>query len=201
MKELTAGEKLALLKDKHNGLKNALKETQAYTYIVYNEDGVILYKSIEEPCMSDYEACKCYKFNSADTKILDENGKSPAQFYIEEDEHEVCHIKMQTTETEKIKSDRDFLQEIEEVDNEADYVVSYTDKQWILDIRPGSVLKQNVVFYVTPHKDPHMLLERIVFNFNKVEDNIIAVDRKNEIENEVFSIYTHKSDKITYARK
>lgn len=201
MKELTAGERLALLKDKHNGLRNVIKETQAFTYIVYDSEGTIQYKSIVEPDMDQYEECKCYKFNTADTKIVDENGKSPGQFYIEEDEHEVCHIKLRTTESEKIKSDRDFLQEIESSSDNADYVISYTDKDWRLTVKEGALLKQNVVFYITPHKDPHILLERVVFEVSKLSDNVISSPRKSNEEFSNFSIYTHKSDKITYARK
>lgn len=199
MRELTAGERLALLKDKHGSLKNAIKETQAFTYIVYDTEGTILYKSIVEPDMSEYDACRYYKFNSADTKIIDENGKSVAQFYIEEDEHDVCHIKLRTTETEKIKSDRDFLQEVD-TGNEADFLLSYTDKKWCLTISENTVVKQNVVFYVTPYKDPHILLERILFNVSSVNENTIYADRKLDDIADKFSIYTHKSENITYAR-
>ena len=200
MTELKAGERLALLKDKHGGLKNALKESQAYTYMVYDTGGTILYKSIEQPDMSDFDACKCYKFNTPDTKIIDENGKSVAQFYIEEDEHDVCHIKLRTTETAKIKSDRDFLQEIE-TGEDADYLISYTDKNWYLTITEGTKSKQNLVVYVTPHKDPHMLLERVMFNIADAVDGQVTTARKLSSDEEAFSIYTHKSDSITYARK
>lgn len=198
MRELTAGERLALLKDKHGGLKNVVKETQAFTYIVYDTDGTIQYKSIVEPDMSEYGACKCYKFKSSETKIIDENGKSAAQFYIEEDEHEVCHIKLRTTETEKIKSDRDFLQEVDTGDD-ADFLLSYTDKKWCLTISENTKVKQNVVFYVTPHKDPHILLERILFNVSDIDGDTVYADRKVNDGTE-FSIYTHKSENITYAR-
>ena len=201
MKELTAGEKLALLKEQHGGLKNALKETEAYTYIVYDSEGTIFYKSIQEPDMAEFADCKCYKFNTVDTKILDENGKSVAQYYIEEDEHDVCHIKLKTIETTKIKSDRDFLQEIERKDLDADCVISYNNKEWILEINQEDILKQNLVVYVTPYKDPHILLERVVFNINDIADGCIITPRKNEISVEEFSIYTHKSEKMLYARK
>lgn len=201
MKELTAGERLALLKDKHGGLKNVIKETQSTTYIVYNNDGDILYKSIAEPNMDEYEKCKVYEFKTVDTKIIDDQGKSIAQFFIEEDEHEVCHIKLRTTETVQIKSDRDFLQEIEAVEEEADYIVDYDTKNWVLEIAGTELPKQNVVIYVTPHKDPHILLERVVFSPSNIDERKIVVARKNSLDVDDFSIYTHKSSKLTYTRK
>jgi len=199
MTELTAGERLALLKDKHGGLKNALKESQAYTYMVYDTGGTILYKSIEQPDMSDFDACKCYKFNTPDTKNIDENGKSVAQFYIEEDEHECVTLNC-GQQKHQIKSDRDFLQEIE-TGEDADYLISYTDKNWYLTITEGTKSKQNLVVYVTPHKDPHMLLERVMFNIADAVDGQVTTARKLSSDEEAFSIYTHKSDSITYARK
>ena len=132
--------------------------------------------------------------------FIDENGKSVAQFFIEEDEHDVCHIKLRTTDTAKIKSDRDFLQEID-VGEDADYLISCTDKNWYLTITESTPSKKNLVVYVTPHKDPHMLLERVTFNVADAVDGQVTTARKLSSDEENFSIYTHKSDSITYARK
>ena len=190
---LTPGERLALLKEQNNG---SLKQTQQAltenTYIVYDEDGEILYKGLAEPNILDFNhSCKTYKFKTSDVKILDDNGKSMAQFYIEEDEHDVCHIKLKQIETPKIKASRDFLTEItEKISNyDIDFSSSVTD--WIVQKNDKLKLKQQLTFYITPIGDPHILYERVVVPIESFIDNKAVVKRKNNIDSE-YSIYTHK---------
>jgi len=96
MDNLTPGERLALLKEKKGGLKEAQAEMISHTYIVYDEDGNIISKGLQKPDMRSYKKCKMYKFKTSDVKIIDTQGKSMAEFIIEEDEHDVCHIKLRT---------------------------------------------------------------------------------------------------------
>ena len=49
MAELTPGERLALLKQEHGSLKEVEKQRTSTTFLVYNNDGVIFYKSHERP--------------------------------------------------------------------------------------------------------------------------------------------------------
>ena len=63
--------------------------------------------------MRSYKNCNLYKFKTSDVKIIDTQGKSMAEFIIEQDEHDVCHIKLKTVETNKIKASRDFLTKLQ----------------------------------------------------------------------------------------
>ena len=198
-KPLTAGERLALLKEQHGTLYKALKATNEYTYVAYDSDGNILYKGTETPRLEDDLAdCKLYKFKTADTKIIDDAGKSIAQFMIEEDEHDVCHIKLKTIETATLKSNRDFLSEVTHDTADADITFDYTDTEWAVIIN-NITIKQDIVAYITPEKDPHILLERVVFPKDNLTENRIVVKRKSPVVSP-FSIYVHKIDK-SYSRK
>jgi hypothetical protein len=198
-KPLTAGERLALLKEQHGTLYKALKATNEYTYVAYDSDGNILYKGTETPRLEDDLAdCKLYKFKTADTKIIDDAGKSIAQFMIEEDEHDVCHIKLKTIETATLKSNRDFLSEVTHDTADADITFDYTDTEWAVIIN-NITIKQDIVAYITPEKDPHILLERVVFPKDNLTENRIVVKRKSPVVSP-FSMYVHKIDK-SYSRK
>ena len=198
-KPLTAGERLALLKEQHGTLYKALKATNEYTYVAYDSDGNILYKGTETPRLEDDLAdCKLYKFKTADTKIIDDAGKSIAQFVIEEDEHDVCHIKLKTIETATLKSNRDFLSEVTHDTADADITFDYTDTEWAVIIN-NITIKQDIVAYITPEKDPHILLERVVFPKDNLTENRIVVKRKSPVVSP-FSMYVHKIDK-SYSRK
>lgn len=198
-KPLTAGERLALLKQEHGNLYKAVKATTEHTYVAYDSAGNILYKGIEQPQLIDSLAdCKLYQFKTADTRIIDDAGKSIAQFMIEEDEHDVCHIKLKTIETATLKSNRDFLSEVTVESTPTDISFDYTTEHWVVEI--GDIkLKQNIVAYITPEKDPHILLERVVFPNEDLSKGKIVVKRKTEL-NSPFSIYVHKIDK-SYSRK
>jgi len=190
---LTPGQRLALLKEQNNG---SLSETQKilskYTHIVYDEHGDILYKGLGEPDMSEYdENCKTYKFKTEDTQILTENRKSPAQFYIEEDEHDVCHIKLKEIETSKINASRDFLTEVTDKGDDFDIKIDCSKTDWIIQKNDKLKLKQPLAFYITPVGDPHILFERVVVPVESFEDNTSIVKRKDEIVGD-YSIYTHK---------
>jgi hypothetical protein len=198
-KPLTAGERLALLKEQHGTLYKALKATNEYTYVAYDSDGNILYKGTETPRLEDDLAdCKLYKFKTADTKIIDDAGKSIAQFMIEEDEHDVCHIKLKTIETATLKSNRDFLSEVTHDTADADITFDYTDTEWAVIIN-NITIKQDIVAYITPEKDPHILLERVVFPKDNLTENRIVVKRKSPVVSP-FSMYVHKIDN-SYSRK
>ena len=194
MDNLTPGERLALLKEEKGNLVEAQKEMIAFTYIVYDEDGNIHYKGITKPDMSTYDdRFKFYKFNTSDVRIIDSQGQSMAQFLIEEDEHDVCHIKLKTIESTKIRANRDFLTEITSTDDDYDVMFGYTADDWVISIRENLKLKQQLSFYIPPIKDPHILLERVAVPLELfADDNIVLIKRKNKIS-ENFSIYTHKN--------
>ena len=193
MDNLTPGERLALLKEKKGGLKEAQAEMISHTYIVYDEDGNIITKGLQKPDMRSYKKCKMYKFKTSDVKIIDTQGKSMAEFIIEEDEHDVCHIKLRTVETTKIKASRDFLSEITNTDDDYDVKFGFTKDDWVITIKEGTKVKQQMNFYVTPEKEPHILLERVAVPLEEfAKDNVVLLKRKNDIP-EKFSIYTHKN--------
>ena len=47
--QLTAGQKLALLKEKHGTLKDVQKATMSIPWFIYNSEGDILYKGMDKP--------------------------------------------------------------------------------------------------------------------------------------------------------
>ena len=201
-KQLTAGERLALLKSQHGGLSEAVKKTTEFTYIVYNDTtGDILYKSIQEPEIDKFDDnCKVYKFKTSDTKIIDSSGKSIAQFSIEQGEHDICHIKLKSVEKPTLKTDRDFLSEVDIDKANPDVTISYNSIEWTLTIHNTAMeFKLPLVFYITPDKDPHILLERVVFDIAAIVDNRVSVQRKADLP-EAFSIYAHKLNRV-YSRQ
>ena len=193
MSELTPGERLALAKKEVNGdYKDVIIANQEHTYMVYQPDGNILYKGLTEPDMSTYDNCKSYKFNTQDVAITDQQGKSIAQFIIHEDEHEVCHIKVRSLEVAKTKASRDFLSEITSTSKAYDILFSTTKNDWKISKNAKLVLKQPMSFYVTPLKDPHILLERIVVSPEMFKDsNVVKIKHKDTLP-EAYSVYTHK---------
>ena len=77
-----------------------------------------------------------------------------AEFIIEQDEHDVCHIKLKTVETNKIKASRDFLSEITNTDDDYDVKFGFTQRRLDYSIKEGTKVKQQMNFYVTPKKNP-----------------------------------------------
>tara|TARA_B100000902_G_scaffold232722_1_gene220732 strand:- start:16483 stop:17088 length:606 start_codon:yes stop_codon:yes gene_type:complete len=190
----TPGERLAQLKAEHGGLDKVLQKTSEYTYLVYDEYGDISYKSTEEPTF-DLGDNKIAKLKTVDCKIIDENGKGIGQFVIQEDEHDVCHIKLKTHDVTTINSSTDFLTE----------VTSSTANVWDIKIKlyksnltitKNSKIKEkvnnNLKFYVTEYKDPHFVLEKFFVEGNKLQDEgtVKLPHKLKNIDN--VSIYTSK---------
>jgi hypothetical protein len=190
----TPGERLAQLKTEHGSLNQVLEKTSEYTYLVYDEYGDISYKSTEEPTF-DLQDKKVAKLKTVDCKIIDEKGKGIGQFIIDEDEHEVCHIKLKTYDVSKINSSKDFLTE----------VTSSTANVWDiklklyksnLTITKNSKIKEkvnnNLKFYITEYKDPHFVLEKFFIEGNKLQDEgtVKLPHTLKDIAN--VSIYTSK---------
>ena len=160
--------------------------------MVYQPDGNIIYKGLTEPDMSTYDNCKSYKFNTQDVAITDQQGKSIAQFIIHEDEHDICHLRLRSLEVAKTNASRDFLSEITSTSTEYDILFSTTKKDWKISKNAKVVLKQPMSFYVTPHKDPHILIERIVVTPEMFKDgNVVKIKHKDSLP-DVYSVYTHK---------
>lgn len=193
MSGLTPGERLALAKKEVNGdYKDVIIANQEHTYMVYQPDGNILYKGLTEPDMSTYDNCKSYKFNTQDVAITDQQGKSIAQFIIHEDEHDICHLRLRSLEVAKTNASRDFLSEITSTSTEYDILFSTTKKDWKISKNAKVVLKQPMSFYVTPRKDPHILIERIVVTPEMFKDgNVVKIKHKDSLP-DVYSVYTHK---------
>ena len=189
---MTPGERLALAKVELDGnLSAVVKAQQEHTHMVYNDEGDIVYKGLTVPDMGLYPECKTYMFKTADVQIT-EGGKSVAQFMIEEDEHDVCHIKLKTFESDKFKASRDFLSEITSISKDFDIQFSTTKKEWKITKNKGLKVKQQLVFYVTPLRDPHILIERVVVNAELfANSNTVKVEHKNTLP-ESYSVYTHK---------
>ena len=190
----TPGERLAQLKTEHGSLNQVLEKTSEYTYLVYDEYGDISYKSTEEPTF-DLQDKKVAKLKTVDCKIIDEKGKGIGQFIIDEDEHEVCHIKLKTYDVSKINSSKDFLTE----------VTSSTANVWDiklklyksnLTITKNSKIKEkvnnNLKFYITEYKAPHFVLEKFFIEGNKLQDEgtVKLPHTLKDIAN--VSIYTSK---------
>ena len=190
----THGERLAQLKTEHGSLNQVLEKTSEYTYLVYDEYGDISYKSTEEPTF-ELQDKKVAKLKTVDCKIIDEKGKGIGQFIIDEDEHEVCHIKLKTYDVSKINSSKDFLTE----------VTSSTANVWDiklklyksnLTITKNSKIKEkvnnNLKFYITEYKDPHFVLEKFFIEGNKLQDEgtVKLPHTLKDIAN--VSIYTSK---------
>jgi len=178
----TPGERLAQLKTEHGSLNQVLEKTSEYTYLVYDEYGDISYKSTEEPTF-ELQDKKVAKLKTVDCKIIDE------------DEHEVCHIKLKTYDVSKINSSKDFLTE----------VTSSTANVWDiklklyksnLTITKNSKIKEkvnnNLKFYITEYKDPHFVLEKFFIEGNKLQDEgtVKLPHTLKDIAN--VSIYTSK---------
>jgi hypothetical protein len=193
-KELTPGERLALMKKEENkNYKDIQRKVMEYTYMVYDNAGNILYKGLQEPDMTNYDDCKSYKFKTSDIKIVDEQGKSVGQFMIEEDEHGVCFIKIKETKQPKINVKTDFLTEITDTSIDCDVYITYTDTDWIVTLLSDVTVKQTLNFYVTPPKDPHILLDKISLTPKMFTNSDTAKIKKELPENHTsFSIYTHK---------
>ena len=98
---MTPGERLALLKKEQGSLAKVMAHENDTTYMIYTDDGDIVYKSTKLPVEGTIGENYLAKFKSIDCKMIDENKKGMGQFSIEKDEHDVCHIVLKTYEIDK----------------------------------------------------------------------------------------------------
>jgi len=188
--ELTAGQKLALLKEKHGTLKDVQEAQNKTSWFVYDEEGAIQYKGLDKPDMRRYKGSKAVEMDNVDCAIVDSKGMSIGQFNIDIDEHDVARIIPKPVEKPTLKSDRDFLYEIPE-SFDMDYDVSITaSNEWTVEVSEPSKIKTNIYFYITAPSDPHVLLEKVVAKVSDLKTGVTKIERKSSVNE--FSIYTHK---------
>lgn len=189
-RELTAGEKFALQKEKAGGFKKLQTQIKKTSWFVFNDDGSINYKGLEKPDMRKYKGSKSVEINNSECAFIDERGKSIGEFIIQIDEHDVARVVPKPLEKPTLKSDRDFLYEIPTSDA-LDYDVSITaSNKWTVEVAEPSKLKTNIYFYITAPQDPHVLLEKVTAKLSDLKTGIANIERKSSVND--FSIYTHK---------
>jgi len=191
----TPGERLAQLKKEHGTLDKVLEKTSEYTYIVYDEYGDISYRSTEIPPKDILKNKKTATLKTVDCKILDESGKGIGQFCIEEDEHNICHIKLKTYELPTINANKDFLTEINNSTTDVWDIKVKLYKSNLTVYKNKNIkekVRNNLKFYVTELKDPHFVLEKFFVEGNKLHnDGTIKIPHTIEDISKV-SIYTTK---------
>lgn len=189
--ELTAGQKLALLKEKHGTLQQVQQAQQKTSWFVYDEEGSIHYKGLDKPDMRHYRGSKAVEINNTDCGIVDLKGNSIGQFNIEVDEHNFARIVPKPIDKPTLKSDRDFLYEIEEsADTNADVNICDAINEWIITVADPSKHKTNIFFYITAPNDPHILYEKVVAKLEDIKSGSVTLPKTTEVSE--FSIYTHK---------
>ena len=160
-RELTAGEKFALQKEKAGGFKQLQTELKKTSWFVFDKEGIIHYKGLSKPDMRKYKGSSAVEINSNECAFVDEQGKSIGQFIVEVDEHDIARVVPKPIEKPTLKSDRDFLYEIP-TSKDLDYDVSITaGDNWTVEVAEPSKLKTNIFFYITAPQDPHVLLEKV----------------------------------------
>ena len=188
--ELTAGQKLALLKEKHGTLKDVQEAQNKTSWFVYDEEGAIQYKGLDKPDMRRYKGSKAVEMDNVDCAIVDSKGMSIGQFNIDIDEHDVARIIPKPVEKPTLKSDRDFLYEIpESFDMDQDVSITASN-EWTVEVSEPSKIKTNIYFYITAPSDPHVLLEKVVAKVSDLKTGVTKIERKSSVNE--FSIYTHK---------
>ena len=190
-RELTAGEKFALQKDKAGGIKELQKQLNTTSWFVFNDDGVISYKGINKPDMRKYKGSKAVELSNSECAFVEERGNSIGQFIIDIDEHDIVRVVPRPIEKATLKSDRDFLYEIPE-SSDKDFDINICDavNEWIIDIADTSKLKTNIYFYITAPHDPHVLLEKVTAKVSDLQTGTVTLPKTTEVNE--FSIYTHK---------
>tara|TARA_Y100000385_G_C13075032_1_gene630984 strand:- start:454 stop:1065 length:612 start_codon:yes stop_codon:yes gene_type:complete len=193
----TAGERLAQLKAQHGSLAEVVKAETEFTYIAYDNVGDIHAKSNKDLTQdSKYANLMVYKFNTKDIKILEEKGKSVAQFSIEKDEHDVCHIKLKTFETDTVKSEKEFLSQISKGNAKSyDVKVSLNKKSFTVTLHSNVIGKPHktglMAFHVTEKNDPHFIIETFTINLAELYKEK-QIEKFHTIDNIDVSIYTTK---------
>ena len=189
-RELTAGEKFALQKEKAGGFKQLQTELKKTSWFVFDKEGIIHYKGLSKPDMRKYKGSSAVEINSNECAFVDEQGKSIGQFIVEVDEHDIARVVPKPIEKPTLKSDRDFLYEIP-TSKDLDYDVSITaGDNWTVEVAEPSKLKTNIFFYITAPQDPHVLLEKVTAKLTDLTTGIAIIERKSSVND--FSIYTHK---------
>ena len=189
-RELTAGEKFALQKEKAGGFKQLQTELKKTSWFVFDKVGIIHYKGLSKPDMRKYKGSSAVEINSNECAFVDEQGKSIGQFIVEVDEHDIARVVPKPIEKPTLKSDRDFLYEIP-TSKDLDYDVSITaGDNWTVEVAEPSKLKTNIFFYITAPQDPHVLLEKVTAKLTDLKTGIAIIERKSSVND--FSIYTHK---------
>ena len=189
-RELTAGEKFALQKEKAGGFKQLQTELKKTSWFVFDNEGLIHYKGLSKPDMRKYKGSSAVEINNSECAFVDEQGKSIGQFIVEVDEHDIARVVPKPIEKPTLKSDRDFLYEIP-VSKDLDYDVSITaGDNWTVEVAEPSKLKTNIFFYITAPQDPHVLLEKVTAKLTDLKTGVATIERKTSVND--FSIYTHK---------
>ncbi len=189
--QLTAGQKLALLKEKHGTLRDVQEAQNKTSWFVFNKEGIISYKGMNKPDMRKYKGSKAVELNNNECAFVEERGKSIGEFIIQIDEHDIARVIPKPIEKPTLKSDRDFLYEVPE-SNDKDFDINICDavNEWIIDVADPSKLKTNLFFYITAPKDPHVLLEKVIVKISELENGTITLPKTTQVHD--FSIYTHK---------
>jgi len=167
---MTPGERLALLKQEKGSLAKVIASENDTTYLVYNDDGDILYKSTKPPEAKSIGDNAVAELKTIDCKIIDERKKGMAQFSIERDEHGVCHIILKTYTSDKVTTNGNFLTEVKSHvgfnGSAFDVKVSLTAKEITVKIHANTIkknkTKHNLKFYATEKGDPHFVIEKFI---------------------------------------
>lgn len=193
MAELTPGERLALLKKKHGTLEQVAKEYNSTTFLVYDEDGEISYKGNTKPDdMRKYKGKKLIEMQSNHISFMEENGRSMAQFIVQEDEHGTPIVTFKPVDKPTYDVDKEFLTEVVEAkDDSWDIKVSVQQTKFIVFLKSKKKVKDNIVLYITAPSDPHILYEKLNININDLQKNKVMEFKKDYNLND-FSIYTRK---------
>jgi len=193
MAELTPGEKLALLKKKHGTLEEVQQNQSKITFIVYDDEGEIYYKGHTKPeDMRKYKSKKLVEFDSSHLTFMEENGRSMAQFIIEEDEHGTPLVTFRPVDKPTYDVDKEFLSEVLSDDSDDfDIKINVQQTKFIVHLNSKKKVKDNIVLYITSTSDPHILYEKLNIDITDLQKHKVMEYKKDYNLNE-FSIYTRK---------
>ena len=166
---MTPGERLALLKKEQGSLAKVLATENETTYLIYTDNGDIVYKSTKPPTEDAIGDNELATLKTTDCKIIDENKKGMGQFSIDKDEHGVCHIVLKTFEMDKFTATGNFLTEVKPASsNVFDVKVHVTDADITVSIHANTIkkntTKHNLKFYATEKGDPHFVIDQFLID-------------------------------------
>ena len=197
MAELTPGERLALLKSQHGTLEEVQKQQTQTTFLVYDNEGEIFYKGHSKPQdMRKYKNKKLIELESSHVSFMSEDGRSMAQFIVEEDEHGTPLVTFRPIDKPTYDVDKEFLSEVEWSGDVAepdvwDIKVNVQQTKFIVYLQSKKKVKDNIVLYITALNDPHMLYKKLNINIKDLQENKVLEYKKDYNLND-FSIYTRK---------